>query len=61
MIPGKNDIAKKFSIPDSRFSSSIGHPASRKWETTGYEQNPDYIGNDAGVRLVNLNPLHPSQ
>jgi len=58
----------------SRFPSSIGHPASaarrppkgvpktaesvEKMEVTGYEQNPDCIGNDACVRLVSLIPMY---
>ena len=29
-----------------------------KMEVTGYEQNPDYIGNDGGVRLVSLIPMY---
>jgi len=44
MIPGKNDIAKKFSIPDSRFSSSIGHPASRKWKQPEMNRIPIISG-----------------
>ena len=29
-----------------------------KMEATGYEQNPDYIGNYACVRLVSLIPMY---
>jgi hypothetical protein len=58
MISGKNDIARKFAIRDSRRVSAIQHRASRKWKQPDMNKTMIISGITPGVRFVGLIPMY---